>query len=468
MKKVRYNFITGWLFPAIVLGLATSCKTPRGFQRPASFQLPQNNSVVTDTSHITDLSANPFFNDVYLQQLIDTALQNNWDAQMAIQRIEIARANYQQTRGALFPAVSGTVSAGVDKYSKNSFNPPNQNRTLGANVFAGLQSSWEIDIWNRLRNTRRSAFLRLLSSGEGFRLLRTNLIAEVAQRYYSLLTLDSIQVIVQNNINLQREAVRTISIQKEGGRATELAVQQFKAQLLNTQNLEVEYGRQIVENENQLNALLGRLPQTVNRSTDVADTFYKTAHAGIPSALLLKRPDIQQAELELQAFETDIRIARAAFLPALTITPYVGLNAANPVKLVNPASVIFGIAGGLSAPLFNRIAIAGNYNRTMAAAQQAFFNYQKTINTSYTEVVTNLNNISKLTEMHELKQQQTKALQDAVSVSQDLYLAGYATYLEVILAQGSVLQAEIELMTIKNRLFQSQIDLYRALGGGWR
>lgn len=468
MKKHKYEFTIGWIFPAIVLAIVTGCKTPKEFQRPASIQLPERDKDIADTSIISDLSVTAFFSDPYLQVLIDTALQNNWDAEIALQRIEIARADYRKTRSPLLPAVNAVVSAGVNRFSKNSFNPPTKSTNTGFDIFTGLQSSWEIDIWNRLKNRRRASFLRLLSTGQGLKLLRTNLVAEVAQRYYSLLTLDSVQAIVSHNLVLQEEALRVISIQKEGGRATELAVKQFKAQLLNTQSLQIEYRQQMIETENQLNGLLGRLPQPINRSAAVADTFFKSTYVSIPSALLLRRPDVQQAELDLQAFETDIQVARAAFLPALNLTSYIGLNATDPVKLINPGSIVYGIVGGLTAPLFNRIAIESNYERSMAAAQEAFLNYQKTINASYTEVATNLTLINNLAVMHQLKQQQTKTLQDAVSVSKDLYLAGYASYLEVIIAQGSVLQAELELIFIKNRMYQSQINLYRSLGGGWR
>lgn len=466
----RNNFTLLSLIIVTLFILVSSCRTIPDYQKLSTLQLPKQFQDQKDSTSVADLPWNKVFTDPYLRTLIDTTLHANWDLQQAFQRIEIARANYEQTTGALHPVVTGVINAALDRFSSNTDkdigNLPGNPTT---EFFVGLQSSWEIDIWNKLKRRKRAALQRFFASQQGLQLLKTTLVVEVSKRYYDLLKLDNQLTIVRKNIVLQKSAVDVIAIQKEGGRATELAVQQFQAQLLNTQGLEVNYQQQITEIENELNVLMGRLPKSIKRSdTLIINRSLTHVRTGYPSALLVRRPDIQEAALNLLANESDIEAARALFFPTITISPYVGINTLRAANIFDPGSVVFGLVGGLTAPIFNRIAIAANYKRTKAAAREAFYNYQKTINQSYSEVVTTLIRINNLEKIYNLKRQQTAALENAVSTSQDLYLAGYASYLEVILAQANVLEAELEMVNSKSNLNQSFIDLYRSLGGGWK
>jgi len=454
----------------ILIIAAAGCRVPTHVARPAGISLPVNYHVVPDTGKLAAKPWQQIFLDRYLQALIDSGLNNNLDLQMAMQRIEINRANYRQTQFPLRPAVDGTVNGGVEKLSQNSFNRVNnQGSEPITDIFVGLQSSWELDIWKKLRNRRAAAYARYLASQEAMHLMKTTLVAEIARLYYTLLTLDQELAIIQRNIDLQKSIVDIITIQKEGGRATELAVEQSRAQLLNTQSLGIGYRQQILQRENELSALLGRLPGKIARSTELPATALIARNTfGVPADLLLNRPDLLQAELELKAFEADLEAARAAYFPSVVISGYAGLNALNPLKLFDPSSIAVGLFSGLTGPLFNRINIQSDYQRITAENREAFYNYQKTIINAYSEVMNNLNNIGNIEVQLGLMEEETRTLRNAVDISKDLYLAGYATYLEVIVAQENVLEAELEFINTKNRMYMSGIDLYRSLGGGWR
>jgi outer membrane protein TolC len=185
--------------------------------------------------------------------------------------------------------------------------------------------------------------------------------------------------------------------------------------------------------------------------------------------MLLRRPDIQQAELELAAARADVEAARAAFLPSFTITPYAGFHTRSlPSLLRTPQSLVLGFLGGLTAPIFQNRIIRSDFDRSVALNQEAFYNYQQRILRGHQEVVSHLQRVENYKEVYELRVQETEVLLSAVSTSNDLFMAGYATYLEVITAQARVLEAELEMTTTRKEIFLSVVDLYRALGGGWQ
>ncbi|MDJ1482125.1 TolC family protein [Cytophagaceae bacterium YF14B1] len=463
--------------------LLGSCKVSTVTTQHSSVKLPETFTGSSDTTSIGDIAWKDFFTDPLLIKLIDTALHNNPDLNIARQRIEFARASFQLGRGALLPSLNVIASAGVDKYGDYTMNGVgNYDTNLSGNIdgkkkipnptpdyFLGLRSSWEIDLWGKLRNQKKAAYNRFLASQKGRQAIVTALVAQVSQFYYDLLRLDNELEIIRKNIGLQEKAVETITAQKMGGRATELAVQQSTAQLLHTRSLEGRVQQEIVIIENQLNLLLGGFPQPIERSNPILQqTLTTVVKSGIPAHMLRHRPDIRQAELELEATKADVTAMRAAFLPSLTISPYAGFNSFNASVLFNPASIAYGILGGLTGPLFSRNLLKSNYKQSQAVNQEAFYTYYKTILNGYQEVVTSMKGIENLQKVYDYRKQEVDVLQNAVSTSNDLYVTGYASYLEVITAQRSVLEAELELATVKRDQFFSLIDLYRSLGGGWQ
>lgn len=478
----NYNLIKVLCY-CIPFLLLSSCRVSEPLRLPAARPLPTSYSGNTDSTSIGQLTWKAFFSDPDLESLIDTALARNPDLQIASQRIEMARANFEYTRGALVPSVNAVAAAGVDRYGRYTLNGVgNFDTNLSPNIkgdkqipdatpdyFLGFRSNWEIDLWGKLRNRKRAAYVRFLASEKGRHLIVTSLIAEVARLYYSLLALDGELEIIRENVALQQRASELVGVQKAAGRVTELAVQQFNAQLLNTRSLEAQVQQQIVEAENQLNLLLGRFSQPISRNKTISNQELPAqVAAGIPSQMLRRRPDIQQAELALEAANVDVEVARAEFLPSLTLTPYVGLNAFRASVLLDPASLALGVLGGLTTPVFNRRYLKSNYNLTIAQSREAFYSYHKTILTGYSEVMTSLRGIENFRKVADLQTQEVAVLNQAASISDELFATGYANYLEVITAQRSVLTAELSLVNTKRAQFLSLIDLYRSLGGGWQ
>ncbi|WP_153798911.1 TolC family protein [Foetidibacter luteolus] len=468
---------------AVSILIFSSCKVARPVTMPPVKNLPDSFPAAKDSSSIASIAWKQFFTDDHLVALIDTALHNNPDLYIALQRIEAARAQVAMSRGALLPSLNGVVSAAGDRYGDYTMNgvgnfdtnlSPNINSkqkiptSFTPDLFVGFRSNWEIDIWGKLKNEKKAAIAQLLATEKGRQYITTSIVADIAMLYYDLLALDNELDIIKKNVLLQETALDIVKVQKEGGRATELAVQQFAAQLLNTKAIEYSVKQEIVQAENEINLICGRYPQTISRDTSLMhQQLPASLQTGLPSTLLTRRPDIQQAELELEAAEANVLAARKAFLPSLNLTPYIGLNAFKPNVLFNSGSVAYGAVAGLTAPIFNQNKLKAGYAIANAQNKEAIYNYQKVLLSSFSEVVTSLKSIENGSESFKLKEQEVRELTNAVATAKDLYLTGYANYLEVISAQKGVLEAELQLNGNKKQLFQSVIGLYRSLGGGW-
>jgi NodT family efflux transporter outer membrane factor (OMF) lipoprotein len=337
-------------------------------------------------------------------------------------------------------------------------------------MYVGLNASWEIDIWGKLQNQRKSAFANYLSSIEGTNFVISNLVADVALAYYELIALDNELVIITQTIRQQQEALEVVKLQKDAGRSNELVVQQFHAQLLNSKIYEFEINQKILEQVNLINFLLGRYPKSIERRKD--NIFFKIPldiSSGLPSQLLSNRPDLREAEFQLQATMFDLKVAKAAFFPNLMITAGIGFQAFNSKFLfVNPASLAYSALGGLVSPLVNRNALKAQFNTAKSSQLSAMYNYQKTILNGYVEVVNELSNLDMLQQVISLKQKHSDVLTQSVETAYELYKSGRATYLEVLLIQQNSLQTQLELINVNKRQHFAMVNIYKALGGGWR
>ena len=477
--KRKYN-----IYPLLLAGVitVTGCKVTQPVKKADAIESPETFASQTDSVSIATIKRSDFFTDKDLVALIDTAIQNNLDLKIAIQRMEMANANIMMAHGAMLPTVQAEVSGGGRKFGDytmdgvgnydTNFSPNlDDNRKLPApflpDYFAGLRSSWEVDIWGKLKTQRKAAYTRYLATEKARQAVTTSLVAQVASMYYSLINLDTELDIIKKNIALQESAVETIKVQKEAGGANELAVKQFQAQLLNTKSLEIDINQKIVALENQINFLLGRFPQTIERSTTLDQSLPNKIQAGIPTQMLRRRPDVRQAELEMLANYEDQQAARLAFLPSLNITAMLGFNAFKGNLIFNPGSLAYNALGGLTAPLLNRKALKAGQKRAEAASLEALFAYNKSILNGFQEVHTSLNKIENSKKITELKKEEVAVLQQAVTTSRDLFRTGYATYLEIIMAQKSVLEAELTLTDVQTDQYLALIELYRSVGGGW-
>ncbi|MBX3101005.1 MAG: efflux transporter outer membrane subunit [Bacteroidetes bacterium] len=462
--------------------LATSC-IPTHAPLQTSRPLPQafmGNAATQDTTNTGLLAPNQFFADPNLISLIDTALAHNQELKIAEQEALIARFEIQARKGEYLPSVRGAAGASMEKtprYTRNGvveehlevepgqrFPEPYTNQSIG------LDLSWEVDIWGKLRNAKKAAAQRYYASREGRQLIATLLVAEIANSYYELMALDNELLILQRNISLQEEVLGVVRQQKQAARVNELAVRRFEAELMRNQSRLFFTKQQIIETENRINQLAGRYPQPVIRSSTSFTTLVPPSiSTGVPAQLLANRPDVRQAEYLLQAAQIDVKVTRANFLPAMAIDGRLGYEAFNPAHLfLSPQSIGLGLAGGLVAPVINRNGIVAAYNTANAHQVQRIYEYEQTLIRAYTEVNTQMSSIVNLNQAYERKYQQVQTLADGIRISQALFRNARADYTEVLLTQRDYLEANVELIELKALQMQAVVNAYRALGGGWR
>lgn len=442
--------------------------------------MPESYIDSKDSVNSAQIKWKDFFQDKNLAALIDTAIKNNFDLMITMQDIEIARNDVRLRKGMLFPIVNAVVGAGLEKvghYTSQGAGDASADITPGqlvpedlGNFYLGLNATWEVDIWKKLRNGKKAAFTRYLESIEGKNFVITNLISEISKSYYELLSLDSQLDIIKETIELQKNALEIVKVQKEASVVTELAVKKFEADVLNSQSMEFDVLQQIKENENKINLLLGRYPQAIVRDKSSFMTqLPQQIKSGIPSQLLANRPDIKQAKFELFATKCDVKSAQAEFFPSFSITGGVGFQAFKPSFLfMTPQSIMYNLAGNLVAPLINRSAIKAEFNKAKARQVEAMYNYQKTILNGYVEVSNQLSSINNLSQAFDIKSKQVDALTQSVDISNELFKYGKANYFEVLMTQRDALDAKLDLIKTKQEQFNAVTDIYQALGGGWR
>jgi outer membrane protein, multidrug efflux system len=458
-----------------------SCSVPKIVAVNENRNVPAiYNGNTADSTNMAATQWRSFFTDQNLIILIDSAIKNNQELNITLQEIEIARNEVLARKGAILPSAAIRAGAGFEKVGRytsqgagdasTDIKPGKEVPDVLPDYMLGLYATWEADIWKKLRNAKKAAVTRYLSSVEGRNFVMTNLIAEVANSYYELVALDNQLAIVQQTIELQKNALEIVKIQKEATRATELAVQKFEAEVRGSQSLEYDILQKITEAENTINLLLGRFPQTIPRDkSNFLDLVPQTVNSGIPSQLLANRPDIKQAELDLAAAKIDVQVARAEFYPTVDISAAVGLQAFNPTYLVRlPQSLLYSLAGDLMAPLINRSAIKAEFFSANARQLQALYNYQRTVLNAYLEVVNQLSKINNLGKSYELKTQQVGALTKSIDISNDLFKSARADYLEVLMTQRDALEARLDLIDTKKDQLNAVINVYRGLGGGWK
>jgi len=476
-----YKFKLQYGIVAVLCLAAVSCKAPQATaetQNKAAVPEAYTNS--KDTTNMAAIPWRQYFKDPNLVNLIDTALKNNQELMITLQEIEIAKNDVRIKKGAYLPTVGVRAGAGVEKVGRYTSQGAGDATTeikpgketpdpLGDFVVAAY-ANWEVDIWKKLRNSKKAAVSRYLSTVEGKNFVVTNLIAEVANSYYELLALDSQLEIVKQNIELQSNALEIVKIQKQAARATELGVQKFQAEVMDSKSKEFEILQQIKETENRINFLVGQYPQEIKRDrNNFLSLLPSTVNSGIPSQLLQNRPDIKQAEMELTAAKLDVKVARAEFYPSLDISAAIGVNAFNPSYLLTfPESLLYSLAGDIAAPLINRNAIKAEFSNANARQLQALYNYDRTVLNAYIEVSNELSRINNLEKSYDLKSQQVAALNTSIDVSNDLFKSARVDYFEVLMTQRDALESKLELIETKKDQLNAAVNVYKELGGGWK
>ncbi|MBJ6119299.1 efflux transporter outer membrane subunit [Pontibacter sp. BT310] len=471
--------LSKWVGVAFVSLSFTACSVPALVQKSASPEVPASYNNSQDTTNTASTKWQEYFADPNLKALINTALQNNQELNITLQEIQIAQNEVRARKGEYLPTVGLKAGTGLDKVARyTNIGAMEANTNIDRekempeplpDFLVGAYAKWEVDVWHKLRNAKKSAVMRYLSSVEGKNFMVTNLVAEVANSYYELLALDNQLDIVKQNIELQTNVLGIVKAQKEAARVNELAVRRFEAQVLSTKSLQYSIQQRITEMENKINFLIGRYPQPVTRSAQTFnDLVPVTIQAGIPAQLLENRPDIKQAELDLAAAKLDVQVAKANFYPSLGITAGIGIQAFDPSYLLKtPESLLYSIAGDLTAPLINKNAIKATYYSANAKQLQSVYNYERTVLNAYIEVANQLSNISNLEKSYSLKAQQVQALTQSVSISNELFKSARADYMEVLLTQREALESRFELIETKMQQLSAHVAMYQALGGGW-
>ncbi len=480
MKTMRNKRILNYLGITLITIIYTACSVPFLGRKTENKTVPISYNNSKDSMNTAKVKWNDFFTDANLKALIDTALKNNQELNIVLQEIYISKNEVRAQKGAYLPYIGAGAGAGVEKVGRytsqgasdavTNIAPGKATPEVLPNYVFGLNASWELDIWKKLRNSKKSAMYRYLSSIEGKNFMVTQLVAEIANSYYELMALDNQLEILKKNIEVYQNSLEIVKLEKQSARVTELAVRRFEAEVLKNQSRQYFIIQAITITENRINFLVGRFPQAVSRNSEgfnnlIPDTIY----AGIPSQLLQNRPDIKQAEKQLEASRLDVKAAKAAFYPSLIITAGAGYGAFNPAYLINtPQSLLYSVAGTLVAPLINRNAIKANYYSANSRQIRAVYNYERTILRAHIEVANQLSNISNLKKSYDLKAKQVVTLTKSIDISTTLFKSARADYMEVLLTQRDALESKFELIDTKIQQMKARVNIYQALGGGWK
>ena len=469
----------------ICISLLAACsvkplvKKTENTSTPTSYNTKDSTNVKDSTNTAMKLKWNEYFTDSNLVALIDTALVRNQELNIMLQEIRIAKYEIKARKGAYLPFVDAGVGAGFEKvgqYTSQGASDATNNITPGKkvpvnlpNYTFGAMASWEVDIWKKLRNAKKSAVYSFLATDLGRKFMVTRLVAEIANSYYELMSLDNQLSILQANIQIQQNALEMVKLEKQSARVTELAVRRFEAEVAKNQSRQFFIMQQITETQNRINFLVGRFPQPIKRnSAQFINLKLDSIYTGIPSQLLENRPDIKQAENRLSATKIDVKVAKAQFYPTFMISAGLGYAAFNPQYLVtSPQSIIYSLGGQLVGPVINRNAIKANYWSANARQVQAVYDYERTILNAYIEVANQQANISNLQKSYSYQSMQVDALVGSIDISTGLFRNARADYMEVLLTQRDALEARFELIETKKKQMNAKVNIYQALGGGW-
>ena len=463
MNKNFFKQLFFILLPVLVIA---SCKVTQTYQTPEVQTEGLYRGVnVTDTNTIANLKWNEVFTDTALQRLIAEGIARNLDLKIAYTRIQQAQAYYIQSGAAFQPTLSGNAGASVSKLSEaQGFGI----RKSATQFQLGVTTGWEADIWGRLSSNRRASLANLLQSEAAARAIQTGLVGTIANFYYSLLALDQQLMITRQTVSNWDTTVTTMRALKDAARVTEAAVVQSEAQRYAAEVTIPDLKQRIRETENALSILLGNAPSEISRGRLEDQQPISVFQTGVPAQLLANRPDVQQAEFALRNSFELTNVARTAFYPALNITGSAGMSSLTLPKFFDISSFAASIGAGLTQPIFNRRLNKTNLAVAEAQQQASLLNFQNTLLTAGQEVSDALYSNEAALEKMAVRSNQMTALQRSVEYSVELLRNGFANYTEVINARQFLLQAELGRVNDRLQQLQSTVNLYRALGGGWK
>jgi multidrug efflux system outer membrane protein len=450
-----------------------SCALVPDYQRPVVETPAVHRGAPTErptTSSLADLKWFDLFKDDQLTELVTVALQQNFELRMATERVLQARAAYRITRSSQFPEVNASADLIASRASEvgAARGIPDGADTSVSYVEAGFGLSWEIDVWGRLQRLNQAARARYLATEEARHGVITTLIADVADNYLALRELDLELEIAGRTRDVATDSLRLIEVRRQGGVANGLDVRQAEQLLYTATGQIAGIERDIAQAENALRLLLGRAPGDVARGRALeAFQAPPSVPAGLPSALLERRPDIRQAEQELIAAHAQIGAAKAEYFPRISLTGLLGVQSRALTDLLTGSAGMASAGLGAAAPIFNAGRTRANVQLTEAIQREALVNYQRVIHTALRDVSDSLASYTKTSQQRTEQERLVTTLRTATELSTQRYQAGLDSYLPVLDAQRNLFVRELELARLRQRELSSIVRLYRALGGGW-
>jgi outer membrane protein, multidrug efflux system len=463
------------IIPALLALYISSCKVGKEYQRP-ELELPQQFNAVSyaDTSSIADIEWKKFFTNPDLQNLIDKGIRYNHDLLKALKRIDMAQARVKQAKLLQLPNLDFQMTGQINRPSDNSLNGLSLKSFVGKSYVeyysAGVNLSWEADIWGKLRNQKEATLAEYLQTYEGAKAVQTQLVADIAQGFFNLLMLDKQLEISRRNLVLNDSFLVATRLLKEAGIGNLLAVQRAESQRQTTALLIPAFEENIALQENALQILTGQLPGALSRKASLNDFVVPDSlSSGLPASIVSRRPDVRSNEMALVAANAQVGVAQANMYPALNITVGGGLESFKASNWFNMPSSLFGFAAGtIAEPIFRRRELKTQFEIAKLQRDEAVVQFRQTVLQAVTEVSNALVQADKLRQQEVIATAQVDTLRRAVFNAQLLFKSDLANYLEVITAQTSALLAELNLASVQRQELGAMVELYRSLGGGWK
>jgi multidrug efflux system outer membrane protein len=451
--------------------LVSGCMVGPDYKRP-TLDMPQSwrfeDAAVKDAANTAWWGQ---FHDPVLNDLIRIALQENKDVKIAAARVEQFLGQYGTTRAALFPQVGAGASASRQRASLRTGpspleSAPNVDRTYN-NYDVNLNAYWEIDLWGKLRRATEAARADLLSTEEARRAVILTLVSSVAGSYVNLRDLDKQLEIAKQTAGVREESYKLFKLRFEGGIISELELSQVKSEYEEALARIPFYEKFVSQQENALSVLLGRNPGSIPRGKSIDEMVLPVIPAGLPSDLLANRPDIRQVEQNLVAANANIGVAKAQYFPTISLTGLLGYASNDLSKLFTSSGFNWAYGAPITAPIFTAGAIAGQVKSAEAVQQQLVVRYQQAIQTAFREVDDALVDQKRSREQLEIQGQQVGTLRQYARIARLRFDEGYTSYVEVLDAERSLFNAQLSYAQTQGTIFQSLVNVYKAMGGGW-
>ena len=456
------------LAATLTAALVSACTLGPDYKRPqitapATFQYETKDAAAT-----ADTPWWQQFQDSVLEQLIDEALKHNTNVQIAAANVEQAAALMLQTRSQLFPIVGYGAGAQRERTREPAFASLIPNYPNPASAYqAALQASWEIDLWGRIRRQSESAYANVLATDEARRGVILSLVAQVANSYLQLRGLDAQLDVAKKTLQTYKESVDLFTLQFQYGQVSMMNVAQAQSQYETAAAQIPLIESQIAQTQSSLAVLIGRDPGPIVRGKSVYDLQLPQVPAGVPSALLARRPDLNQAEQQLVAANAQIGAAKALYFPTISLTGAFGNASADLSKLFSGPARVWSYAGSVVGPIFTFGAVSGQVAQAEAAQNAALLNYQLSIRNAFADVDNALIANQKLKQQLDAQVKLVAALQQYNELARLQYDGGYTSYSTVLQAEQALFPAELNLASIRAQLFASAVNIYKAMGGGW-